>query len=89
MPRRTGAYSRTRGVFPPLQADVPTELTDREREYFENALHGQIYGTPTEVDETLSDLVRRTAADELLITTNTFDRAALLANYAALAKLTG
>ncbi|MFG1910550.1 LLM class flavin-dependent oxidoreductase [Kribbella sp. NPDC048928] len=83
------AYSRTRGVFPPLQADVPTELTDREREYFENALRGQIYGTPAEVDETLSDLVRRTAADELLITTNTFDRAALLANYAALAKLTG
>ncbi|MGZ0152636.1 MsnO8 family LLM class oxidoreductase [Kribbella sp. WER1] len=83
------AYSRTRGVFPPLQADVPAELTAREQEYFDNALRGQLYGTPAEVDEMLSDLVRRTAADELLITTNTFDRAALLANYAALAKLTG
>ncbi|GAA1569356.1 MULTISPECIES: LLM class flavin-dependent oxidoreductase [Kribbella] len=81
------AYSRTRGVFPPLQADVPAELTAREQEYFDNALRGQIYGTPAEVDETLTDLVRRTAADELLVTTNTFDRAALLANYAALAKL--
>ncbi|GAA3133064.1 MsnO8 family LLM class oxidoreductase [Kribbella aluminosa] len=83
------AYSRTRGVFPPLQADVPAELTAREQEYFDNALRGQIYGTPADVDETLTDLVRRTAADELLITTNAFDRAALLANYAALAKLTG
>ncbi|NIK58098.1 luciferase family oxidoreductase group 1 [Kribbella shirazensis] len=83
------AYSRTRGVFPPLQPDVPADLTSREHEYFENALRGQIYGTTAEVDEALGDLVRRTAADELLITTNTFDRAALLANYAALAKLTG
>ncbi|HZX05655.1 MsnO8 family LLM class oxidoreductase [Kribbella sp.] len=83
------AYSRTRGVFPPLQADVPVELTAREQEYFDNALRGQIYGTAAEVDEALTDLVRRTAADELLITTNTFDRAALLANYSALAKLTG
>jgi luciferase family oxidoreductase group 1 len=83
------AYSRTRGVFPPLQPDVPDEMTAREQEFFENALRGQIYGTPADVDEALDDLVRRTAADELLITTNTYDRAALLANYAALAKLTG
>ncbi|MET9316587.1 LLM class flavin-dependent oxidoreductase [Kribbella sp. NPDC003505] len=85
----SAAYSRTRGVFPPLQPDVPESMTAREQEFFENALRGQIYGTPAEVDEALGDLVRRTAADELLITTNTFDRGALLANYAALAKLTG
>ncbi|WP_350274702.1 LLM class flavin-dependent oxidoreductase [Kribbella sp. HUAS MG21] len=83
------AYSRTRGVFPPLEPDVPAELTAREQEYFENALRGQVYGMPAEVEEALGELVRRTAADELLITTNTFDRAALLANYAALAKLAG
>jgi luciferase family oxidoreductase group 1 len=82
------AYSRTRGVFPPLQPDVPESMTAREQEFFENALQGQIYGTSSEVDDALGDLVRRTAADELLITTNTYDRAALLANYAALAKLT-
>jgi luciferase family oxidoreductase group 1 len=83
------ASSRTRGVFPPLQPGVPEEMTAREQEFFENALRGQIYGTPADVDEALDDLVRRTAADELLITTNTYDRAALLATYAALAKLTG
>jgi luciferase family oxidoreductase group 1 len=81
------AYSRTRGVFPPLRPDVPRDLTAREREFFENGLRGQIYGTPDEVDAALGGLVRRTAADEVLITTNTYDRADLLASYAALAEL--
>ncbi|GAA2808737.1 LLM class flavin-dependent oxidoreductase [Kribbella solani] len=83
------AYSRTRGVFPPLQPSVPDDMTAREREFFDNALRGQIYGTPDEVDDALGELVDRTGADEILITTNTYDRAALLASYAALAKLTG
>ena len=81
------AYSRTRGVFPPLQPDVPSEMTAREQEFFENGLRGQIYGTPDEVDTALGGLVRRTAVDEVLITTNTYDRADLLASYAALAEL--
>jgi luciferase family oxidoreductase group 1 len=80
------AYSRTRGVFPPLQADVPQDLTAREKEFFENALRGQIYGTPDAVDAALGDLVRRTASDEVLITTSAYDRGDLLAS---LAKLTG
>ena len=81
------AYSRTRGVFPPLQPDVPSDMTAREREFFEGALQGQIYGTPSEVDEQLGGLVRRTAAVEVLITTNTYDRSTLLASYEALAEL--
>jgi luciferase family oxidoreductase group 1 len=83
------AYSRTRGVFPPLEPSVPSNLTSKEQELFENALRGQIYGTPEEVDAALGDLVRRTAADEVLITTNTYDRKDLLASYTALAELTG
>lgn len=82
------AYSRTRGVFPPLQPEVPSDLTGREQELFEQSLRGQIYGTPAEVDAVLGELVRRTAADEVLITTNTYDREDLLASYAALADLT-
>jgi alkanesulfonate monooxygenase SsuD/methylene tetrahydromethanopterin reductase-like flavin-dependent oxidoreductase (luciferase family) len=80
------AYSRTRGVFPPLQPDIPVDMTAREREYFENALRGQYYGTSDEVHAALDDLVKRTAADEVLITTNTYDRDDLLAS---LAKLIG
>ncbi|TCC61834.1 LLM class flavin-dependent oxidoreductase [Kribbella pittospori] len=83
------AYSRTRGVFPPLEPSAPGELTVKERELFEQSLRGQIYGTPSEVDEALGGLVRRTAADEVLITTNTYERADLLASYAALAELAG
>jgi luciferase family oxidoreductase group 1 len=80
------AYSRTRGVFPPLQPDVPATMTAREQEFFENALRGQYYGTSDEVHAALEDLVQSTAADEVLITTNTYDRDELLAS---LAKLIG
>lgn len=80
------AYSRTRGVFPPLQPDVPATMTAREQGFFENALRGQYYGTSDKVHAAVEDLVQRTAADEVLITTNTYDRDDLLAS---LAKLIG
>ncbi|MGW6277504.1 LLM class flavin-dependent oxidoreductase [Kribbella sp. NPDC055071] len=82
------AYSRTRGVFPPLEPSLPSELSAKEREIFEQSLRGQIFGTPAEVDAALGGLVSRTAADEVLITTNTYDRKDLHASYAALAELT-
>lgn len=63
-------------------------MTPKQRELFEGALTGQIYGTPAEVDVALGGLVRRTGADEVLITTNTFDRGDLVASYTALAELT-
>ena len=83
------AYSRTRGVFPPLEPSVPDKLSTKEREIFEQSLRGQLYGTPDEVDAALGGLVRRTAADEVLITTNTYNLADLVASYAALAELAG
>ncbi|GAA0614804.1 MsnO8 family LLM class oxidoreductase [Kribbella sandramycini] len=82
------AYSRTQGVFPPLDSTPPASMTPKQRELFEGALTGQIYGTPAEVDVALGGLVRRTGADEVLITTNTFDRGDLVASYTALAELT-
>ncbi|GAB3952780.1 LLM class flavin-dependent oxidoreductase [Kribbella albertanoniae] len=82
------AYTRTRGVFPPLESAPPAEMTAKERELFDNALTGQIYGTPAEVDTALGGLVRRTGADEVLVTTNTYDRGDLVASYTALAELT-
>ncbi|GAA1620836.1 LLM class flavin-dependent oxidoreductase [Kribbella alba] len=86
------AYSRTRGVFPPLQPVeevLHLDLTEKERGIFEQSLSGQIYGTPAEVDAALGGLVQRTAADEVLVTTNTYDRADLLESYQALADLAG
>lgn len=84
------AYSRTRGVFPPLQPvdDIlALEMTEKERGFFESSLAGQVYGTPDEVGTTLQGLIGRTQADELLVTTNSFDRAELLASYAKLSDL--
>lgn len=84
------AWSRTRGVFPAL---LPTAevlgliMTDKERGFFDDSLRGQIYGTPDEVDVALGGLVIRTGADEVLITTNTYDRTELLNSYRLLAEL--
>jgi hypothetical protein len=64
-------------------------MTDKERGVFEQALRGQIYGTPEEVDAALGGLVRRTAADEVLLTTSIYDRSDLLSTYADLAELAG
>lgn len=83
------AYSRTRGVFPPLEPVQQRDMTEKERGFFEQSLRGQIYGIPEEVDAALGGLVRRTAADEVLLTTSTYDRADLLNSYAALAELAG
>ncbi|MFK4089220.1 LLM class flavin-dependent oxidoreductase [Kribbella sp. NPDC020789] len=82
------AYTRTHGVFPPLEPAPPAQMTSKERELFQNALTGQIYGTPAEVETALGGLVRRTGVDEVLITTNTFDRGDLVASLTALAELT-
>lgn len=85
----SSAYSRTRGVFPPLEPVRERDMTEKERGFFEQSLRGQIYGTPDEVDSALGGLVRRTAADEVLLTTSTYDRSALLRTYDALAELAG
>jgi luciferase family oxidoreductase group 1 len=85
----SSAYSRTRGVFPPLEPARQRDMSEKERGFFEQSLRGQIYGTPEEVDTALGGLVRRTAADEVLLTTSTYDRSDLLDSYAALAELAG
>ena len=88
----SSAYSRTRGVFPPLQPVdevLRLNLSEKERGFFEQSLRGQIYGTPSEVETALGGLVQRTAADEVLITTNTYDRAELLDSYRLQAELSG
>ena len=82
------AYSRTRGVFPPLVSSAEIreiDMTDRERQMFGEALRGHIYGTADEVAAALDELGARTGADEFLVTTSTFDRAAMLDSYRRLA----
>ncbi|MGW8376654.1 MsnO8 family LLM class oxidoreductase [Streptomyces sp. ODS28] len=84
--------SRTRGVFAPL---LPPEevagrpMTPREASLYEEARGSQLRGTAAEMRATLSALVARTGADELLLTLNTYEPAARWDSYARLARLAG
>ncbi|MFF9868939.1 MsnO8 family LLM class oxidoreductase [Streptomyces sp. NPDC013953] len=86
------AYSRTRGDFPPL---APPEriaglaMTAKQRELYESGLRGHVHGTEEQVRDALEEVVKETAADEILVTTSTYDRAALLDSHRRLARVAG
>ncbi|MET8629020.1 MsnO8 family LLM class oxidoreductase [Kitasatospora sp. NPDC004669] len=84
-----GAYSRTHGEFPPLApaAEIRARaMSARERAAFEQSLKGHIAGTPEQAAAELAALVERSGADEFLVVTSTYDRAALLDSYRLLAE---
>ncbi|AYF74227.1 LLM class flavin-dependent oxidoreductase [Nocardia yunnanensis] len=89
----SAAWSRTRGEFPPLLPPEVVErqpMTERQRGLVEESLRsGHITGTETEVLAELDRLVRRTAADEFLVHTSTYDRAERLASHRRLAEAVG
>ncbi|MFE0048149.1 MsnO8 family LLM class oxidoreductase [Streptomyces albireticuli] len=86
------AHSRTHGVFPPLAPAGEIEslaMTGRERSLYEEGLRGHIHGTEDEVAAALEGLIERSGADEVLVTTSSYDREGLLDSYARLARLAG
>ncbi|GAA3171807.1 MULTISPECIES: MsnO8 family LLM class oxidoreductase [Streptomyces] len=88
------AHAKTRGVFPPLRPAADAEaaaatMGARERGYVEEELRGRIHGTEEEVAEALGTLIEETGADEVLVSTSTYERGALLESYARLARLVG
>ncbi|MCY0944467.1 LLM class flavin-dependent oxidoreductase [Streptomyces antarcticus] len=86
------AHSRTRGSFPPLRPAEEVEALDmspKERELYEGALAGHVHGTGEQVAAELSEVAALTGADELLVTTSTYDRTALLESYRGLARIAG
>ncbi|MCP3753647.1 LLM class flavin-dependent oxidoreductase [Streptomyces sp. TBY4] len=86
------AHSRTRGSFPPLLPAEEVEalpMSPKERELYEGALAGHIHGTEEQVAAELTEVAELTGADELLVTTSTYDRTALLDSFGRLARLTG
>jgi alkanesulfonate monooxygenase SsuD/methylene tetrahydromethanopterin reductase-like flavin-dependent oxidoreductase (luciferase family) len=88
----SAAYSRTRGVFPPLspvERIEETAMTDRQRDFFESGLRGHVHGTEEQVREELARVVKETGAQEVLVTTSTYDRGALHDSYRRLARLAG
>lgn len=86
------AVSRTRGSFVPLQpaeSVLAREMTAKERTAYEEARASQLYGTPDEVLPRLEAVVRRTGADEVLLTLNTYDPRERLDSYRLLARAAG
>ncbi|WP_405824856.1 LLM class flavin-dependent oxidoreductase [Streptomyces sp. NBC_01390] len=84
------AYSRTHGTFPPLPPADRVEsrtMTAKERGFYESGLVGQLAGTADEVAHELETVVKETGAQEVLVTTSTYDRTALLDSYQRLAGL--
>ncbi|MGW2047418.1 LLM class flavin-dependent oxidoreductase [Streptomyces sp. NPDC001858] len=82
------AYSRTHGTFPPLPPAGQVEtraMTAKERGFYESGLSGHIAGTEEQVTDELETLLKETEAQEILVTTSTYDRAALLDSYRRLA----
>ncbi|MEY9490468.1 luciferase family oxidoreductase group 1 [Streptomyces calvus] len=86
------AYSRTHGTFPPLPPAERVEalaMTAKERDLYESGLAGQLAGTEEEVAHGLEAVLKDTGAQEVLVTTSTHDREALLDSYRRLAVVAG
>ncbi|MEV7320108.1 MsnO8 family LLM class oxidoreductase [Streptomyces sp. NPDC093970] len=84
------AYARTHGTFPPLPPAGTVEgreMTAKERGLYESGLGGHLAGTAEQVADALAAVLKETAADEVLVTTSTYDRAALLDSYRRLAAI--
>ncbi|MFI6867783.1 LLM class flavin-dependent oxidoreductase [Nocardia sp. NPDC050406] len=88
----SAAYSRTHGEFPPLLAPDQIDriaMTDRQRRIVDESLRGHIHGPEQTVTAELDRLVTRTAADEILVHTSTYDRTARLESHRRLAAALG
>ena len=86
------AYSRTRGTFPPLPPAERVEalaMTGKERGFYESGLAGHLAGTEDRVAHELETVIKETGAQEVLVTTSTYDRDALLDSYRRLARVAG
>jgi luciferase family oxidoreductase group 1 len=84
------AYSRTHGTFPPLPSAEEVEsraMTAKERGFHEAGLTGHLAGTEEQVADALETLLKETGAQEVLVTTSTYDRAALYDSYRRLARV--
>jgi luciferase family oxidoreductase group 1 len=84
------AAARTTGGFPALEpVDPERPLSARQAAVVEEAVGRTVHGDETAVGAELDALLARTGADELLVSTSTFDLTALAESDARLARLVG
>ncbi|MEU3219760.1 MsnO8 family LLM class oxidoreductase [Streptomyces sp. NPDC006971] len=86
------AYSRIHGVFPPLAPAGRVgalAMTEKERDLYEKGLRGHVQGTEDQVAAALEAVIGETGADEVLVTTSTYDRGALVDSLRRLSRVAG
>lgn len=86
------AYSRTHGSFPPLTPAERIEeltMTAKERDFYESGLRGHVAGTEEQVTAELERVVAETGADEVLVTTSSYDREGLVDSLRRLSRIAG
>ncbi|MCQ4211265.1 LLM class flavin-dependent oxidoreductase [Streptomyces longispororuber] len=84
------AHSRTHGTFPPLppaERVAGLDMTAKERELYESGLRGHIVGTEQQVTDELEAVIKESGAQEVLVTTSTYDREGLLESFRRLARI--
>jgi luciferase family oxidoreductase group 1 len=82
------AAARTTGQFPALEpVDADRPLSARQRSVVDEAVERAVHGDEATVAEALAGLLGRTGADELLVSTSTFDHSALRETDARLARI--
>jgi len=69
------------GQLPPPTKNYDGQLRPIEREMLEDALSCSVVGSPATVRKGVADFVKRTGADELMITSQIFDHAARLRSF--------
>ena len=78
-----------RGRVPPPVADFEARLDPYARAILADALGTAIVGGPGTVRRGLDDFIRRTGADELMVTANIFDHAKRKRSFEIVAELHG
>jgi luciferase family oxidoreductase group 1 len=78
-----------RGRVPPPVADFEARLDPYARAILDDALGCAVVGAPDTVRHGLDELIRRTGADELMVTANIFDHAKRKRSFEILADLHG
>jgi luciferase family oxidoreductase group 1 len=77
------------GLLPSPEEAAITAYSTAERTVMTEATNTHVVGDPATVTGALAQLVSSTGADELMVTTGTFDHAARLASYELLARAAG
>jgi luciferase family oxidoreductase group 1 len=91
----TGALAMLRlrtgrpGLVPSPEETEAYEFTSLEREFVDDWLSNVVHGTPEEVRDGLDDLVKRTGADELMITSNAHTPEVRVRSYELIAQAYG